>query len=53
MAALFHAARGSDVVLSVVQGRVLYAGGELRSLDRAGLEAALTESAERVRAALA
>jgi cytosine/adenosine deaminase-related metal-dependent hydrolase len=52
-AALFHAARGTDVVMTVVRGRVLYHGGRVRSLDEAALAAAVEEPARRVREALA
>lgn len=52
-AALFHAARGTDVVLTVVKGRVLYAGGVVRTLDEAALAEAVQASAARVREALA
>jgi cytosine/adenosine deaminase-related metal-dependent hydrolase len=51
-AAVLHAARGCDVVLTVVQGRVLYRGGTLSTLDAAALEAAVERSAARVREAL-
>lgn len=49
LAALFHAARGSDVVLTVVRGRVLYAGGRVTTLDEAAAGAAMDRCAERLR----
>ncbi|HYJ79985.1 MAG TPA: amidohydrolase family protein [Longimicrobiaceae bacterium] len=52
VAALFHAARGSDVVLTAVRGRVLYRDGRVLTLDEAALAGAVEESAERVRGAL-
>jgi 5-methylthioadenosine/S-adenosylhomocysteine deaminase len=43
---LFHAARASDVVLTVVAGKVLYDRGKHTTIDvtsaRAGIEAAAT-----------
>jgi 5-methylthioadenosine/S-adenosylhomocysteine deaminase len=51
--ALFHGARGSDVVLSVVAGRVLYRDGVVRSVDVAAAGAALDRAAGRLREALA
>ena len=53
VAALFHAARGTDVVLTVVKGRVLFRDGRVLTLDEAALAAALEEPAARVREALA
>ncbi len=52
-AALFHAARGTDVMLTMVKGRVLYSGGVVRTLDEAALAEAVLEPAARVREALA
>ncbi|HEX5724461.1 MAG TPA: amidohydrolase family protein [Longimicrobiaceae bacterium] len=52
VAALFHAARGTDVVLTVVCGRVLYRGGQVLTLDEGRVRAAAEASAERVRRAL-
>lgn len=52
-AAVFHAARGTDVILTVVQGRVLFADGVVRTLDEAALAEAVLEPAARVREALA
>lgn len=48
LAALFHAARGTDVVLAAVRGRILYRDGEVRTLDVAALEAAVDEAAARL-----
>lgn len=52
LAAIFHAARGSDVVMTVVAGREVFAGGEVKTLDVAALEAQVEEVADRLRAAL-
>jgi aminodeoxyfutalosine deaminase len=52
LAALFHAARGSDVVLTAVQGRVLYRDGRVLPLDEAALGAEVDAAAERLAAAL-
>ncbi|HET7461752.1 MAG TPA: amidohydrolase family protein [Longimicrobium sp.] len=52
-AALFHAARGTDVILTAVRGRVLFAGGVVRTLDEAALAEAVQDPAARVREALA
>ncbi|MBD0321615.1 MAG: amidohydrolase family protein, partial [Gemmatimonadetes bacterium] len=52
-AAVFHAARATDVVLTVVKGRVLFRDGVLRTLDEAPIAAAVEEAAARVRRALA
>lgn len=51
-AAVLHAARGCDVVLTVVGGRVLHRSGELATLDPAALEPAIEDAAARVRGAL-
>ncbi len=51
-AAVFHAARATDVVLTVVQGEVLFRDGVVRTLDEAAVAAAVDEAAARVRAAL-
>jgi 5-methylthioadenosine/S-adenosylhomocysteine deaminase len=53
VAALFHAARGADVVLTVVGGEQLYRDGRVRTLDVPTLSAATEEGAERLREALA
>jgi 5-methylthioadenosine/S-adenosylhomocysteine deaminase len=52
-AALFHAARGTDVMLTMVKGRVLYSDGVVHTLDEAALAEAVQEPAARVREALA
>ncbi|MQA90277.1 MAG: amidohydrolase family protein [Gemmatimonas sp.] len=49
LATLFHAARGADVVLTVVGGRVLYDHGEHVSLDVEGLRKGIEEAGERIR----
>lgn len=51
VAALFHAARGSDVVLTVVRGRVLYRNGRVQTLDAEALRPRLERAAERLRGA--
>jgi cytosine/adenosine deaminase-related metal-dependent hydrolase len=51
-AAVVHAARGSDVVLTVVSGRVLFRDGRVLTLDEAALTPALEDAALRVREAL-
>jgi 5-methylthioadenosine/S-adenosylhomocysteine deaminase len=53
VAALFHAARGTDVVMTAVRGRVLYRDGRVTTLDEGALAAAIEEPARRVREALA
>ena len=53
VAALFHAARGSDVILTAVAGRVLYRDGAVATLDEAALAEAIEAPAARVREALA
>ena len=52
LAALFHAARASDVVLTVVQGRILYREGRLTTLDEPTLGEQMECAAERLREAL-
>src|SRR5688500_2437645 len=52
VAAVFHAARGCDVVLTVVRGRVLYRDGRVLTLDESALAAAMEEPTARVREAL-
>jgi 5-methylthioadenosine/S-adenosylhomocysteine deaminase len=49
---LFHAARGSDVVLTVVAGAVLYAWGEHRTVDARSARIAIEAAAERLHGAL-
>ena len=53
VAALFHAARGTDVVMTAVRGRVLFRDGRVLTLDEAALGEAMEEPARRVREALA
>jgi cytosine/adenosine deaminase-related metal-dependent hydrolase len=48
-AAVFHAARGSDVILTVVDGRILYRDGRVRTLDETALGAAMDDAAARIR----
>jgi cytosine/adenosine deaminase-related metal-dependent hydrolase len=52
-AAVVHAARGSDVVLAAVRGRVLQRHGRVLTLDAAALAGPLEEAAARLRAVLA
>jgi cytosine/adenosine deaminase-related metal-dependent hydrolase len=52
VSALFHAARGCDVVMTAVQGRVLYRDGVLATLDPAALEPAVEDAAARLRQAM-
>jgi cytosine/adenosine deaminase-related metal-dependent hydrolase len=52
VAALFHAARGSDVVLAAVRGRVLYRDGRVRTLDEAVLGAEVDAAGARLGAAM-
>jgi 5-methylthioadenosine/S-adenosylhomocysteine deaminase len=49
--ALFHSARGSDVVLTAVRGEVLYEHGRLPRFDTAALQAELQSIAARLCAA--
>ena len=53
VAAVLHAARGCDVVMTAVQGRVLYRDGALSTLDPAALEPAVEDAAARLREAMA
>jgi cytosine/adenosine deaminase-related metal-dependent hydrolase len=53
LAAVFHAARGCDVVLTAVQGQVLYRDGRLLTIDPAPLDAAMTDAAARLHAVMA
>ncbi len=53
LAALFLAARGSDVTLTVVQGRVLWRDGRALSLDATRAQAALQAAAGKVRSHIA
>ena len=52
LAALFHAARASDVTLTVVQGQILYRDGRSTTLDEVALGKAVERVAERLREAL-
>lgn len=52
LAALFHAARATDVVLTAVRGRVLYRDGTVLTLDEAELAAAIEDPARRIREAI-
>ncbi|MGI9180433.1 MAG: amidohydrolase family protein [Longimicrobiaceae bacterium] len=52
LAALFHSARAADVVLAVVQGRVLQRAGEVLTLDADAISARVEEAAERLREAM-
>ncbi len=47
-AAVFHAARGTDVVLAAVRGRILFRDGEVLTLDAAALGEAADEAAARL-----
>ncbi|HEV2148267.1 MAG TPA: amidohydrolase family protein [Longimicrobiaceae bacterium] len=49
LAALFHAARGADVTLAAVRGRILFRDGEVRTLDEAALRERVDEAAARLR----
>ena len=49
VATLFHAARASDVILTVVGGRVIYAGEQVLTLDEAEVRVAIDRCAERMR----
>ena len=48
---IFHAARGSDVALTVVEGRILFDGTHVTTLDESGLREQLRDVAERLRCA--
>lgn len=52
VAALFHAARGTDVVMTAVRGRVLFRNGRVLTLDEPALAEAMEEPARRVREAM-
>lgn len=47
--AVFHAARGSDVVLTVVAGRILYRDGCVRTLDENAIGQRVESAAARLR----
>jgi len=49
VATLFHAARGTDVVLTVVEGEVLYEDGVHRTVDVETARAAVRSAGERVK----
>jgi cytosine/adenosine deaminase-related metal-dependent hydrolase len=51
MAALFHSARGSDVVMTASRGRVLFADDAVSTLDEASLATRVDAVAARLRAA--
>jgi cytosine/adenosine deaminase-related metal-dependent hydrolase len=51
VATLFHSARGSDVVLTVVGGRTVFRDGRVTTLEEAEVRAAVEDAAERLRAA--
>lgn len=51
-AAVVHAARGADVVLAMVRGRVLQRGGRVLTLDAEALRPRLEDAAARVAEAL-
>lgn len=48
VSALFHAARGSDVVLTAVQGRVLHRGGRPAPAEHEALRSRVQDAADRV-----
>jgi cytosine/adenosine deaminase-related metal-dependent hydrolase len=50
--ALFHAARGSDVILATVQGRTLFRDGTVLTLDEAAAREAVEAAGRRVRECL-
>ena len=51
--ALFHAARGSDVILTMVQGKTLFDGQQVRTLPEAELRTRIVSIGERLRHARA
>lgn len=51
LATLFHATRGSDVILTAVRGRVLYRDGRFETLDAAALGPEVQAFAARLHAA--
>lgn len=53
VAALFHAARGSDVILTAVAGRVLFCDGRVQTADEDALRGEVEAAAGRLRKALA
>ena len=46
--AVFHSARGSDVLMTAVAGEVLYVGGTIMPFDAATLRARMTDLGERL-----
>lgn len=52
VAALFHSARASDVVLTIVRGNVLYERGVLRTVDEAEIGAEIDRIGKRLREVL-
>ena len=52
VATLFHSARASDVILTVVRGRTLLEGGVVRTMDETGLGMEIDRLGERIRGAL-
>ena len=48
VAAIFHSARGSDVILTVVGGRVLFAAGEVTTLPEAELRPQMNAIGDRL-----
>jgi 5-methylthioadenosine/S-adenosylhomocysteine deaminase len=51
VSAIFHAARGSDVMMTVVCGEVLYVGGSVIPFDIYALRARMTDIGERLHGA--
>lgn len=51
-AALFHAARGTDVILTVVSGRILYRDGRVVTLNEGALQEQVSAAAGRLRSGL-
>lgn len=48
VSAIFHSARGSDVMMTVVQGEVLYVGGTIVPFDVPALRARMVDIGERL-----
>lgn len=48
VAALFHSARGSDVIMTAVRGEMLYVGGRVIPFDVASLRDAMMDIADRL-----
>lgn len=51
LAAVFHSARGSDVIVTAVAGTILYDGDRVCTLDEAGLNERVRAAARRLQAA--